>query len=166
MRRHLDGQGNLSGPAHLDLGQVPIESRTKLQPWTLEMQQSMDLLTVPLPNKEVPYGEHWKARRELFFNGPGMSEHGSVWMTYTYLGRRKRDGHDEAVVGLTGIIRGARGQDLHLGGRVRGTAVIDLASGRLSQGDVSVGTDLNTSVLGNPVEASGTIQATVQRTLP
>jgi S1-C subfamily serine protease len=166
MRRHLDGQGNLSGPAHLDLGQVPVESRNKLQPWTLEMQQSMDLLTVPLPNKEVPYGEHWKARRELFFSGPGMSEHGSVWMTYTYLGRRKRDGHDEAVVGITGIIRGGRGQDLHLGGHVRGTAVIDLASGRLSQGEVSVGTDLNASVLGNPVEASGTIQATVQRTLP
>jgi S1-C subfamily serine protease len=163
---HLDGQGNLVGAPQLDFGQVPPASHKELEEMSAQIQHGLDLLAVPLPNRQVSPGEAWKAWRVLPIDTPGSFEKGGVLMTYTYLGSRMRDGRDEAVVQLTGAVRPREGQQVQVGGRARGAAVIDLAAGRVREASVSVLVDLDTQMDDRPVQASGTLDVSVQRALP
>lgn len=47
-------------------------------------------------------------------------------MKYQYLGVRKRNNVNEALVDMKGTIRGRKGNGLSLGGRLEGLAVVDL----------------------------------------
>jgi hypothetical protein len=111
------------------------------------IQQSLEALAIPVPNKEVKAGERWKEKRKLPIETPGKLEVGVVDMTYTYLGQRKRNGKDEAVIALDGLVRGdpnAKGDAL--GGTASGTALIDLATGQVSLAETRVVVDVQSTL--------------------
>lgn len=165
VRLRVDDKGNVVGQPNFDLGQVSGESRTGLSQISSQMQNSLDLLTVPLPNEKAGVGKQWKAYRYLpITSTPGTSQYGNVWMTYTYLGRRKRGGREEAVVRLTGTVRGGVGETMR--GRAHGQAVVDLGSGRVIQAEVAVEVDAQTRLSGldGESEAVGTIEVSMDRT--
>jgi hypothetical protein len=78
---------------------------------------------------------------------PGHYETGHVKMTYTYLGQRKRNGRDEAVIALDGVVRKkGRDKDVDLTGNASGTALVDLATGRVSQAKTTVTIDMEVNI--------------------
>jgi hypothetical protein len=90
-----------------------------------EAVRALEVLAVPLPNREVPAGETWDG--ELRLGGSTRPKTETVWtVTYRYVGRRSRGGRDEAVIELTG-----RPTDVAAHGTAAGAAVVDLASGRV-----------------------------------
>src|SRR5437660_11010588 len=129
-------------------------------------------LMVPFPNKFVSPGEPWQAERRfpLCREGQFSLPDASLLVTYIYLGTRKRNGHDEAVVGFNGQVPGGRAQDAKSGARAEGTAVIDLTSGQISEADAYVVFD---SELSNPfaqlgraysAKANGSVRVRMRRT--
>jgi predicted Zn finger-like uncharacterized protein len=166
MLLRLDAQGNVEGRPQIDTRQVLPAYRQVLTEMSQQIQHGLDLLAVPLPNKQVAAGETWKAWRVLPIDTPGSFEKGGVLMTYTYVGSRTRDGREEAVVQLAGEVRPREGQKVQVGGRAHGSAVIDLASGRASQAVLSVLVDLDTKLEDRPVQASGTLEVSMRRALP
>ena len=111
----LDGTGSVL-EKQLDLRNVAPESRDFLKLLAGEVQFSLESLALPLPNKQVEPGEKWSAWRECPFSVGSATERGALEMFYTYLGRRTRNGRDEAVIALEGPLRGRTGQERRLGG--------------------------------------------------
>src|SRR5262249_5318712 len=86
-------------------------------------------------------------------------------MTYTYLGWRKRNGHEEAVLGLKGQMPGGKAQEGKPGARMDGFAVIDLATGLASQIDarVTFEGEAGGRFGMNSAKTSGTLRVRLQR---
>jgi predicted Zn finger-like uncharacterized protein len=102
------------------------------------IKAGLDAMAVPVPGRAVNPLEGWGAERLFPVEVPGAPVRKvSLRLSYTYLGQRKRGGRDEAVVAIAGAIRDAR-----VGGRASGTAVIDLATGRILLAEVRVSVDM------------------------
>lgn len=99
---------------------------------------SLDALSVPLPGREVRPLETWKSSRPLPIDKGSRFEYGVLDLTFTYLGTRNRNGKDEAVISIDGTVRGAPGKDAQMGGKATGLALVDLATGQVSQTETRV----------------------------
>src|SRR5205823_906284 len=101
-----------------------------------QMRDSLDIAAIPLPGTCKP-SQTWKAKRVLPIFAVGEDyQVGAVDMTYTYLGVRQLNGKDHAVIALKGAVRS--GGDKSLSGKASGTALVDVATGRVSQENVTV----------------------------
>jgi hypothetical protein len=95
-------------------------------------------------------------------------------MSYTYVGSRTRNNHEEAVVTLRGKVPGGRPNDAKSGASAEGSAVIDLTSGLISEADVLLSFDAEISALAmqpgggrfvpHPIKANGTLRVRLRRT--
>jgi predicted Zn finger-like uncharacterized protein len=100
------------------------------------IQQGMEGLSVSLPaSGQVNPLESWKAERPLPIATPSKTETGKLDVTFTYQGTRKRDGREEAVITLDGLMRG---KDNSVGGRASGQILVDVASGQTILAEASV----------------------------
>jgi S1-C subfamily serine protease len=127
----FDRQGNLTGqnlvpvqPAAAPLGEI--------QKFHTPIQHSLEAMAVSLPpGGTVKPGQSWKGTpHHLPIDKPGKVETGWLDMTYTYLGVRKRDGREEAVLHINGEVRADRDAGDAISGRATGVVLIDLASGQ------------------------------------
>ncbi len=93
------------------------------------IQQALDTLSVSLPPSGTAKPlESWKAERHMPVDTPVRAIPAKLNATYTYLGTRKRDGREEAVIGLDGSVNS---QDDFISGRVDGQIMVDLNSGQI-----------------------------------
>ena len=140
----IDRSGNLHvGRVNLTrLRRVSPDLRKEVEGYVMEVQQSLEAMTVPLPNRVVNYGASWQAQRTLPIDSPTRRESGVMEMTYTYLGCRKRGGRDEAVIALRGRIRSSGRRQAIIGGKANGTALIDLQSGQVTLARASLAVDM------------------------
>src|SRR5262249_41768426 len=127
----VDNRGNLVS-SQLDLGRTAPPAQAFLQDMNEQIRSSLEALAGPLPGPGGPPGEKGRAARNLPITTAGGAEFGGLEMEYTYAGRRSRHGRDEAVILLGGNVRGRQGQQRHVGGRARGTALVDLATGQVT----------------------------------
>jgi hypothetical protein len=98
----------------------------------------------------------WKAQRTLPLYRQGFwTSTANLDMTYTYLGARHLAGRDEAVIALSGKARRIKDHNGELGGHAEGTAIVDLANGRLVQVDLVVHFDLDTVQQGHGIKSNG-----------
>lgn len=88
------------------------------------VKDSYEALAVPLPGRQVAAMESWKGTRLVTIDTPGGGQKVEMDLTITYLGQRKRNGKDEAVLAMNGVVR-----DRVLGGTITGTAQVDLSTG-------------------------------------
>lgn len=145
--QRVDGYGNVS-QSRLDksrLRVVPPDLVKKVDDFHEPTAAALQALSVTMPTKRdvIQVGESWKGPpRPLPIDTPGKFETGSLEITYTYLGQRRRGGHDEAVIAIDGVARGAKSKD-PVGGRASGLAAFDLASGQISQVDTQVVVDMD-----------------------
>jgi S1-C subfamily serine protease len=109
-------------------------------------QAGLEAMTILMPNKEVPPGERWKGRTSLPIDEPGRLQLGEMDVTYTYLGRRHRNGREEAVISLDGVVRQGRGGEVDLGGTASGIAVVDLGTGRISSAKTTVTVEVEVNI--------------------
>jgi S1-C subfamily serine protease len=138
----VDRQG-LAVRTEIDISRVPALSRKDLIDMHERVHQALEVVTIPWPNREIQPQTSWKMIRSLPIDRPGRHENGSLDMTYTYQGSRVRDGRAEAVVGISGHVRGRAGREVTVAGRAEGTAVFDLVAGTVSQVDAKVFIDTN-----------------------
>jgi hypothetical protein len=113
------------------------------------VQQGLEALSVSLPpNGSVQPLESWRAERHLPIDTPGRMESGKLEVTFTYLGTRKRDGRDEAVIGMDGLVLG---KNEGIGGRASGQILVDLTSGQTLLAETTVKLQLK-ALLSRPGE--------------
>jgi hypothetical protein len=131
----VDKQGNLVGN-EVDWNQIPADLRPVLAQVHEQLEQAMETIAVPLPNRQVSPGESWKAERPVGIRSLGRPGSLHLEMTYTYAGSRRRAGHEEAVLELKGEIRPVNGQPENGTGHANGVASVDLESGQVIQADM------------------------------
>jgi hypothetical protein len=107
-----------------------------IQDFHQRIQQGLESLSVSMP----PGGtanplDSWKAERQLPIDTPGKAESGKLDVTFTYLGVRKRDGREEAVISMDGMVRG-KGDTVS--GKGTGQILVDLASGQTLLAETTV----------------------------
>jgi hypothetical protein len=106
----LDRLGNIT---NLSLDDRPLRQLAMTNPKQAEqikdfhemVQQGLESLSVTLPaNGTVNPLESWRTEHHLPIDTPGKSETGKLDVTYIYQGTRKRDGREEAVLSMDGLV--------------------------------------------------------------
>jgi S1-C subfamily serine protease len=146
-----------------DASRVPPRSREDVLDMHQQIQKSLQAVSVILPDKEVQAGEKWTALQPLVMFTGSKASLGVMAVTYTYLGRRTRNGRDEALIEINGVVRGRKGRELSVGGKATGFALLDLASGQISGARISVGIDLDLTLGKQSAKANGTLVVRLQR---
>jgi predicted Zn finger-like uncharacterized protein len=130
------------------------------------VQQGLQALCIPMPREgTVTAGAIWKAERPLPIDQPGKLESGVLDMTYTYLGQRQRDGHDEAVLNIDGIVRGNKETGAAISGKATGHAHVDVATGQITFAETKVVLDLDLTLTDDDRPGSKTVTIKVICTL-
>lgn len=134
----LDGVGNIVQQS-IDnrlLRQLDPKHRELLTEFHEMIQQGLESLSVTLPASGTAKPlESWKAERQLPIDTPGKTESGKLDVTFTYLGTRKRDGREEAVISMDGVVRGKNDA---IGGRAEGQIMVDLNTGQTILSETTV----------------------------
>jgi S1-C subfamily serine protease len=146
-----------------DARAVPPRAREDVLDLHDQVQASLKAITVILPGREVKAGESWTAVRPLVLFTEGKGELGAMVVTYTYLGSRTRNGREEALIRISGAVRGRKGRELTVGGKADGFALLDLASGQISLAKVVVNIDLDLKFGKRSAQANGTLQVVLHR---
>jgi S1-C subfamily serine protease len=176
----LDAQGSTRRD-EMDLNKLkdaPSQSKRYLSSFQWDTQQFLKALEVPLPPQEVPPGETWSAARPLPTDTTWTQLDflpASLWgpigreflqMNYTYVGTRRVNGSEVAVI----QIRGQRWPpgDGSAAARVTGTATVDLATGQVVEEEVTtqLSADLqaNLQAMNVPIaKIQGTVVARLRR---
>lgn len=169
LRQVLDNKGAvLSSKA--DLTRVPATSRSVLDDFSAQMQQSLEAVSVSFAMPQggtLQPGQTWTATRRITVDtfldrGTGISE-----VTYKYLGTRNQDGKTVAVIALSGKIRpvAAPGSAQNsVTGEVRGRVSVDIQTGRVVRGNAIFDAALESrSPSGSSFRSSGTLTVEMGR---
>jgi len=155
-----DRQGNLQESTP-DLQGVSGESRAQVMTLNAQIQQMLQALAVPMPNKDVQCGESWTALRLITVSTYEIPQVGSFAMKYTLLGTRKSPtGREEAVIGLAGTI--GTGAEENQGTKATGLAVVDLATGQIASANLTASLDTKINF---DVRTTGTVTGTLKMRL-
>jgi|GEM_PF-5548043 len=94
------------------------------------IQESFQFLDCKLPGSKVAPGQTWTARHRLALEVVDNLRTSPVEITFTYLGSRKREGREEAAVGIEGAFTSEEG--IKGSGRLQGLAWVDLGTNQIS----------------------------------
>lgn len=123
--------------ANIEAGHPKSAPNDIVENLTLQTVDTIKALTVPLPGREVQPNESWQASNPLTIGSARGNGEVAWQMTYKYLGRRPRNGREEAVIEIMGQpigLAAADGTDSKkVFGAALGTAIVDLATGRVVQ---------------------------------
>jgi predicted Zn finger-like uncharacterized protein len=137
----LDRLGNITQQA---IDQNPLQRLAQTKPQQAEsakqfhemVQQGLASLSLSLPAAgNVKPLESWKAERPLPIDMPEKTESAKLDVAFTYLGTRKRDGREEAVISMDGLVRG---KDDTFGGVANGQFMVDIASGQTIKAEATM----------------------------
>jgi V8-like Glu-specific endopeptidase len=159
----MDSRGNQLGTKS-QLNNAPRAMREDLLEINKQVLQSLGVLSVPLPEGELKPDQTWKAQRMLLVGSLGMYVPAVASMEYRYLGTRQRDGKSEAVVRLTGTVRGGAGRGQNIGGTVKGTSSIALETGEVIDARANFKVDMDLKIEAETVKAGGTLDVSLKKT--
>ncbi len=148
---------------HLDLAAVPRNARELVEGIAAKIQKSFEAVELSLPGELTQPNVAWTGRRDLPIETVGDDELGIVDARYTYIGRHKRNGIDEAIVEIKGDVKGNKGNGLNLGGRVQGLALVNLDTNQVIQANVTTYLDLDLTLNGRPGKANGKLEVRLSR---
>jgi S1-C subfamily serine protease len=166
----IDSQGNLKTKKISYLSQVAPSSRTYLEPVGKQLNQSFDIVSVPLPGNLAQPGQTWKAKREL--PTPLLMDDIlntlPIDVTYTFRGVRPYKGKQVAVIDLRADLvlqpRGRRGSaQTSLTGKVTGTVLVDPDTGTVVYGKALTDTTLSARSRDEVRQMTGTLEITLRR---
>jgi hypothetical protein len=128
-----------------------------------QVLQSLGVLSVPLPEGPLAPDQTWKAQRMLLVGSLGMYVPALASMEYKYLGTRMRDGKSEAVVRLTGTVRGSVGRGENIAGTVKGTSMIAVETGEVVDARANFKVDMDLKIEAETVKAGGTLDVALKK---
>ena len=158
----MDSQGN-QVDAKSQMTNAPRALREPLVDINTQVMQSLGILSCPLPVGQIEPDKTWKAQRNLMVGSLGMYVPAVAEMEYKYLGTRVREGKTEAVIRLSGTVRGREGKGLNLGGTVKGTTVIAADTGEIVDSRANFKVDMDLMVENETVKAGGNLDVVLKR---
>jgi hypothetical protein len=158
-----DGEGSLAR-GRTDLSKVPRRSQAALSALGDQLLQSLELLSVSLPGEKVQPLTTWRAERRVLLGLPSAAVPAVVELQYTYLGTGKRDGERAALIDLHGTIRRGQDKGAAVEGKVSGQAWVRCASGEVLASHALFEVELELSLSGKPVRATGSWVVQLHRT--
>jgi S1-C subfamily serine protease len=134
------------------LDKVPTLIRPFVTQFNVQTVQSLEALSLALPDREVQPGESWQFDQNYSVRISRLTENALFKLNFRFIGTRIRDGREEAVIEFDGdIVRGegneystdpepaaekgkgkSKGQTIrvrNLYGKARGAALVDLSTG-------------------------------------
>jgi hypothetical protein len=121
-RECRDGERRLRFQRQARPRTVPSASRAMLSDIRDQMLESLDVLSVPLPDSKIEALQTGKAQRNLLIGSSVIAVPAQAHLIYKYLGVQPRDGKTVALVTIEGHVKGRRGDGLNAGGTVSGLA--------------------------------------------
>lgn len=165
------------------LDKVPVPLRPFVSKFTNQTVQSLEALSLALPEKEVQPGETWTHDVNYTVTlDPQVSENALFHHKYRYMGVREREGRQEAVIEFEGEIvrvdgpppsasdlqpkaKGERGP-LHtrgMHGKSRGAALVDLQTGAVTLGHSEANTEFEASLGGKTIKFGASLRIDLYR---
>lgn len=158
----MDSRGNQVGTKS-QLNNAPRDMRQDLLEINKQVLQSLGVLSVPLPDGQLAPDQSWKAQRMLLVGSLGMYVPAVASMEYKYLGTRTRDGRSEAVVRLSGTVRGSVGRGQNIAGTVKGTSMIAVETGEVIDARANFKVDMDLRIESETVKAGGTLDVALKK---
>jgi S1-C subfamily serine protease len=162
----MEADGN-TGKAKADLTKVPRASRDFLTDVSDQVLQSLELVSVPLPQGSLKPLQSWKVQRTVLI---GSTVFGGVQASsdikYTYLGTRKIGARDIAFLNIAGTIKGLRGNGLNVGGNVTGATQIALDTGEVLTATMNFKADADLEIKKTKAKLIGTLMVRLRRDIP
>lgn len=87
-----------------DYSRVPLGGLFFTKAFNDQLMQSFVAMSIPFPNKEIPYGYTWPHPTNLFIETRNRYEASLFNMKFKYLGVRDRGGRQEAVIEIEGAL--------------------------------------------------------------
>jgi hypothetical protein len=150
--------------AKADLTRVPVESRDVISDVSNQMLQSLELLSVSLPTKQLTALETWKAQRNLIIGSGSVAVPAQAEIEYKYWGVRDHDGKGVAVIQLEGRVKSRQAGGSNVAGSLQGTALVSLETGEVLQANTAVKADLDIMLEKRPAKAIGTFVISLRGT--
>jgi hypothetical protein len=137
VNEQLDSTGTIVKTA-LDQKSLPAGTTQKtadsLLAFHKPISMALNSVAISLPNRNgVQPNDSWKAKRDFLLETPDKVYVAFFDMTYTYLGQRRRDSHDEAVIAIAGDLQRMEGKNGKVAANISGTALVDLVTGEIIQ---------------------------------
>eukprot|EP00913_Durusdinium_trenchii_P010924 g10253.t1 len=160
-----DKRGNLV-ERRLDMTNMPLDSQALLGRLGRQMSESLDVVSIPLPNREVKPGTTWTAERLVPVDTPESFKTGSVRMRYRYLGLTTYKGRRVAVISFRGTMHGLRSRSFQLTGRARGKAYYDLERQYVDKSNAKLDVQLTVTYGRRTAKAHGELRVNLDRNPP
>lgn len=103
---------------------------------------TFETTTLPFPNRAVRPLESWPARVPMLVRVEGKRQIHDLHLTCTYEGVRTASGRPEALLALSGVVKGRGPSADEVLGLVKGQALADVAGGFLSRVQVTVDSEV------------------------
>lgn len=152
--------------AEIKLPKVPGEEKDVVETLSRQLVDSLDLVTVPTPGREMVADTDWEAIRRAPFSLPGAYASGPMAMTYTYQGVGTYYGHKVAVIRIRGSIPTLATEQIHLSSKAQGKAYYDLAGKRMLVAELTLDINLHARVGTDRAKAVGQTRIRLSRIPP
>src|SRR5262249_44531454 len=156
----LDGYGNVTQQAIDQQALLPLAQSKPGEVQAMTdfhrlIQQGLESLSVSFPGRgQVKPLESWKSERRVAVDTPGPVETGRLDVTFTYQGVRSRNGREEAVITMNGMVKG---KEEGIRGTATGDIVVDVVTGQTTAAKSTVVLQLD-AVLSEPGEGDRSIR--------
>jgi S1-C subfamily serine protease len=159
----FDSKGQMTRNS-TDMSRIPAGAQRGVRNVHQPVVDLLGIISAPMPNRMTQPKEKWTATRKFSVSiGPFSSEGGQVDATYTFIGTRRRNNREEAVIAVTGGVKGAPDKESNLGGNVNGVIVLDTAAGQIVDADVQINFDMDADYEDRPSKANGTLDLKLTR---
>lgn len=152
--------------ARSELGKTDPKMRAVITAISDHLLQSVEVLTVSLPNRTIRPLEKVRTKRSLLIGLPEAFVPAEADVKYQYLGlRTSPEGRQTAVFELTGNLRPRRGDDHKVEGRITGTVELLTETGEVFSGNSTITLDMEFAEA-VPVRLQGSLVIDYRRAPP
>lgn len=175
----------------MKMDKVPVPIRGLLGRFNAQTLQSLESLSLGLPDRELQPGDSWTRDANFAVNVGPFTETALFKLTYRYMGTRVRDGREEAVIEYDGNIVRGEGNELALDpeitkgskdrskdkgknsamvprnmyGRARGAALVDLSTGTVTLARTHADMEFEVSYVQANLKFGGALRVDIDRSL-
>jgi S1-C subfamily serine protease len=161
----MDRDGSLSG-AKANLTRVPKASRDVLGDISEQILQSLEVLSIPVPAKQIEASDTWKARRNFRIGSAIVAVPAQADIVYTYLGLQPSGGEELVMIAIDGRLKGRRGDGVDVGGTINGTAWLSPETGQVVRANTQIKADLDLVFAKKRARAICTLNVSIKRPAP
>ncbi|MBI2805716.1 MAG: trypsin-like peptidase domain-containing protein [Planctomycetes bacterium] len=148
----VDGTNKLRERADTNLNPaLPFDLREDIKDKYSQMCNALEAVNMPMPNRLVQPNERWPTQIPMLVRTAKKAEVVDLDLVCKFEGVRQRKQRQEAVITVTGRVKGRDANAKKVGGDVFGKIAFDLAAGFISEAKLTIQSELD--LLGGAVQA-------------